>query len=105
MHRMPRKPYWWKVDSCGLSATSNQPRVLPDVGPPKGPIVDFRLAACYVGCMKQFTYHVECTGLCTVERITIQASNEEDALQKLTAATLNGEHLTNPRLERVEERN
>lgn len=52
--------------------------------------------------MKQFTYHVECSGLCTIDRITIQASNEEDALQKLMAATLNGEHFSNPHLERVE---
>jgi hypothetical protein len=52
--------------------------------------------------MKKFTYHVECTGLCTVDRITIAAENEAKAREMLQAATLNGERFVNPRLEHSE---
>lgn len=52
--------------------------------------------------MEKFTYHVECTGLCTVDRITVTAETEEAARELLQAATLNGERFVNPRLEHSE---
>lgn len=102
MHRVPRESHRWKVDVRGLSSTPNQPRVLSYVGSPKGPVVDFSLAACYVDCMKKFTYHVECTNSGTVDRVTVLTTDHLEALKLLAAVTINGERLINPRLEHTE---
>jgi hypothetical protein len=52
--------------------------------------------------MKKFTYHVESTGLSTVDRVIVAAESEAKAREILQAATLNGEHFVNPRLEHSE---
>lgn len=53
--------------------------------------------------MKKFTYHVECTNLCTVDRLTVIATDHLEALKIIAAATINGERFINPRLEHTED--